>query len=118
MLLLGTIAICGGGVFFAEVALKKSVPYSRGMEAATRSEIVRAAFGSAPEAGLFVQGKISTSNGKTKADFTVPLHGAKGNGTLAIRAHKNGSAWTFDSVSVDPPGGGAPIDLTEDVKHR
>ncbi len=118
LLLLGSVAICGGGIFFAEMAMKKSIPYNRGLEAAAGSEEVKAAFGSAPEAGFFVQGKISTSNGKAQADFTIPLHGAKGDGKLTIRAHKNGSAWTFDSVSVEPPGGGSPIDLTEDVKHR
>ncbi|WNG44664.1 hypothetical protein F0U60_11620 [Archangium minus] len=96
-------ALRGTGVFVEAVTQAKQSPE------------VRQALGEPVEAGLMLQGSIQSHNDQGSANFSVPLTGPKGEGTLYVEAYKNGEDWKFTTLRVDIPGrpgidllGGAP----------
>ncbi|PTL83810.1 cytochrome c oxidase assembly factor Coa1 family protein [Vitiosangium sp. GDMCC 1.1324] len=85
-------ALRGTGVFVDAVAQAKQSPE------------VQQALGEPIEAGLMLQGSIQTHNDQGSANFSVPLKGAKTDGTLYVEAYKNADTWKYTTLKVEVPG--------------
>jgi len=85
--------------------------YSEAYRRAQNSPQVQAVLGTPVEAGWMLQGSVNYENGAGTADFTVPLTGSKGAGSLVAKADKKvGEAWQYSVLEVQIPGQAA-IDL-------
>jgi len=49
--------------------------------------------------GMF-SGSISIDDEGGNADFTIPLKGDKGKGSLVVKAEKIGGEWTYETLYV------------------
>ncbi|WIH05302.1 cytochrome c oxidase assembly factor 1 family protein [Xanthomonas translucens pv. graminis] len=115
-LLLGAMLLASMAVFVLGIArvTKASEPYRVGLMAAQRDQRVIAALGAPVKDGIIPSGSISTSNGTGSANFSVSLHGARGNGTLYIEAERHAGQWHYTTLQVLPDAGEA-IPLLKDV---
>jgi hypothetical protein len=115
-LLLGAMLLASMAVFVLGIArvTKASEPYRVGLMAAQRDQRVIAALGAPVKDGIIPSGSLSTSNGTGSANFSVSLHGARGNGTLYIEAERHAGQWQYTTLQVLPDAGEA-IPLLKDV---
>jgi Cytochrome oxidase complex assembly protein 1 len=105
LVLVGVLAFVGIFVFVIGV-IKKTDVYADALKAADQSSEVQAALGSPVEAGWMPQGKVNMENGGGEADFTIPLSGPKGKGTLVVKASKTaGGAWVYSVLEVQTADG-------------
>jgi len=116
VLLLGAMLLASIAVFVLGIArvTKSSEPYRVGLLAAQHDQRVIDALGAPVKDGIMPSGSISTSNGTGSANFSVSLHGARGNGTLYIEAERHAGEWQYTTLQVLPDAGEA-IPLLEDV---
>ncbi len=117
VLLLGAMLLASIAVFVLGIArvTKSSEPYRVGLLAAQLDQRVIDALGAPVKDGIMPSGSISTSNGTGSANFSVSLHGARGNGTLYIEAERHAGEWHYTTLRVLPDAGEA-IPLIEDVE--
>ncbi|MDL5364291.1 cytochrome c oxidase assembly factor 1 family protein [Xanthomonas sp. NCPPB 2654] len=108
-LLLGAMLLGSIAMFVAGIAsvTKSSEPYQVGLKAAQHDPRVIEALGAPVEDGIMPSGSISTSNGTGSANFSVSLHGARGNGTLYIEAERHAGEWHYTTLQVLPDAGEA-----------
>lgn len=108
-LLLGAMLLASIAVFVMGIArvTKSSEPYRVGLIAAQQDQRVIDALGAPVEDGIMPSGSISTSNGSGSANFSVSLHGARGNGTLYIEAERHAGEWHYTTLQVLPDAGEA-----------
>ena len=93
--------------------MRDTEPFRDGLARAQRSEAVIAAIGEPVEAGWLFSGVINESGGSGRADYTIPLSGPRGKGTLYVEARKRQGRWQLHVLSFVPDGGD-PIDLLAD----
>jgi hypothetical protein len=109
------VLLFGVGVFTAITgvfgALKASEPYKVAVARAQADEKVVNALGTPISEGSFVSGKINTSGGSGEADFTIPISGPKGKGTIYVVATRSAGTWTYSTLSVKIDSTGETIDL-------
>ena len=111
--------VFGFGTYFAVTkVIQSSGAYAGAMEKVNQNADVAAALGSPVMPGFGMSGEIKENNGNGKADFTVPLKGSKGSGSLHVVAQKMGpgSEWRFDSIDVE--AGGKTIDVLADERNN
>lgn len=145
---LGLMLCCGGvaGVayFAATTAIKQSGPYIEAVKEVTTNAQVSEALGTPVEMGMMGNSSFNETNGEGSMEFTCPVSGPKGKGTLHGVSHKSkGSGWVTDTLELTlesgkvidvsggsgkglnlPSGGGAkgngtdtaPKDPTDDVQ--
>jgi hypothetical protein len=102
--------IFGAVAFFSASKVIKGTPvFAEAIEKANRNPEVTAALGSPVTPGMVLAGNVKNSGNTGSADFTIPLKGPKGEGSLHLRATMKGGKWTFDSLTADV--GGRSIDL-------
>ncbi len=110
---LGPLLCCGGigGVayFAASTMIKGSPAFAQAFAKASQNAEVKEALGTPLTPGFGMSGEMKETNGKGKADFSVPLSGPKGSGSLHVVAHSSGGVWTFERVEVET--GGKTIDV-------
>ena len=113
---LAAMLLASIAVFVLSIArvTKSSEPYRAGLMAAQLDQRVIATLGAPVKDGIMPSGSISTSNGTGSANFSVSLHGARGNGTLYIEAERHAGQWHYTTLQVLPDAGEA-IPLLEDV---
>jgi len=116
VMVLGAMLLASIAVFVLGIArvTKSSEPYRVGLMAAQLDQRVIDALGAPVKDGIMPSGSISTSNGTGSANFSVSLHGARGNGTLYIEAERHAGEWHYTTLQVLPDAGEA-IPLLEDV---
>lgn len=117
-LLLGAMLLASIAVFVVGIArvTKSSEPYQVGLKAAQHDPRVLEALGAPVEDGIMPSGSISTGNGTGSANFSVSLHGARGNGTLYIEAERHAGEWHYTTLQVLPDAGEA-IPLLDDASE-
>ncbi|MEW6431831.1 MAG: cytochrome c oxidase assembly factor Coa1 family protein [Myxococcota bacterium] len=117
------------GTYFTVTRVIQGTPvFAEAVAKANQNPEVTAALGSPVTPGFMLQGSVNESGGGGSAEFTIPLEGPKGKGSMQVRASKKGGQWTFDSLTADvggktvdllagdapmpklPPGGGPPMD--------
>jgi hypothetical protein len=107
-------AIIFGIVMAAMGTIKTTAPYQQGVALAQHHPAVIEALGNPVEPGWFLSGNINTSGSSGDADFSVPLQGPEGEGTLYIKATREAGEWTLTKAEVRPDDGGERIDLLEE----
>jgi hypothetical protein len=95
---------CGGfgavTYFGVTTMIQSSVPFKEAMEKVNQSPEVAKLIGTPASPTIGVSGNFNETNGSGTADFTVPLKGKKGAGTLHVVAHATGGKWEFSKIDV------------------
>lgn len=77
---------------------------------AAENKDVQATLGAPLKPGLGMSGSLNESNGNGDANFSVPIEGPKGKGTLRVVAtSRSAGQWTYSVMEVE--AGGKTIDL-------
>ena len=56
------------------------------------------------EAGWLMSGSINTSGNSGDANFTIPVSGPKGKGTVYVEAYKDGGNWQYTQLYLEVEG--------------
>lgn len=86
-------------------AMKSSGPYQHAMARAQADPAVTAALGTPIQAGWLVQGNFSSNGPDGEANLSIPLDGAKADGTLFVVAKKHAGEWHYETLAVNVEGG-------------
>ncbi|WP_158617743.1 cytochrome c oxidase assembly factor Coa1 family protein [Corallococcus sp. CA049B] len=115
----GCLGMMGSCFCFVAIAVgwgyssfKDMGAYTDAITEAQEDPHVQQALGGSFKPGFPSNTQVSTRNGRTHAEFTVPLDGPKADGNLHAVADKNGEAWTFRTLYVQVEGG-QRIDLLD-----
>ena len=111
LLLFGGCAAMVAGVFGM---MKSGEPYRDAIARVQHDEAAIAALGEPIDTGWWIAGNYSENPGTGSADYTVPVSGPRGTGTLYVEARKHEGRWRFTVLSLVPDGSGDPIDLRTD----
>jgi len=102
--------IFGAVTYFGVSKVIKGTPvFAEAIEKANRNPEVTAALGSPVTPGTMLSGSVENSGNSGSAEFTIPLKGPKGEGSLEVHATMKGGKWTFDWLVANV--GGRSIDL-------
>ena len=109
-----------GAVVFSIVAgsIKSSWAYTEGVDLASRHPDVVADLGEPITVGWFTSGSISVSGSSGEADFSIPLRGPEGRGTLYVIAKRRAGEWAFELAEVDVHGRKDRINLLSEGGGR
>ncbi|KFN51314.1 cytochrome c oxidase assembly factor Coa1 family protein [Arenimonas composti] len=102
LLAIGSCAALFGGILGV---MKSSGAYGQGVERAQQHPAAIAALGAPITAGWMLQGQFNDSGDSGNANYTLPLTGPKGAGTLHVRAVKLEGVWYFRRLELRPEGG-------------
>ena len=92
--------------------IKSSDAYQFALKRAQESPEVQAALGTPIKDGFMMTGSINTDNGAGTAEFSLPISGPKGEGTVTAKAAKSaGGVWEYSTLQVQVTGTGQVIDL-------
>ena len=108
--------LIGGGIFYGVgKALKSNDPYRDSIAAVGTNPDAIAALGEPIEPGFFPSGSINSNNGVGDVDFSIPVSGPKGSGTIRVKGTKaSGSApWVYEVWDLTVEGGSQPIPLSK-----
>ena len=95
--------------------LKGSDAYHMTMDAVRADTRVKAALGDDVSDNFWVGGHLNVNaNGAGDAQFSIPVHGAKGKGTVFSRLVRNAGTWSMRLLVVRVDGVDAPIVLTNE----
>jgi hypothetical protein len=119
---LSPLAICGGGIALVFVwlfgAIKSSAAYTNAIARAQTNPAVQAALGVPITAASTVSGNFDLRNDNGvesgTANFSIPISGPKGSGTIQVVATNSRGQWTFSTLQVTINGQDSPIDLLSD----
>lgn len=98
--------------FGVSKVIQGSPVFATALAKASSNPEVQAALGTPLAPGLGLNGGIEEKNGRSSADFSIPLEGPKGKGTLVVKATGSGGDWTFQVLEIS--AGGKTIDLLAD----
>lgn len=106
---LGPVICCltiGGVAFFgASKMIQGSGAYTTALSRAASNRDVQDALGAPLKPGGFgFQGEIKENNGRGSADFTAPLEGPKGKGTLHVVGTSKNGKWDYSVMEVEVDG--------------
>lgn len=107
-------ALCFAGFFWLVMGVvKDSDVYTEANRKMQASPEVQEVLGAPVEPGWMFQGSVAIKNGAGTADFSVPVSGPKGSGTLVAKATKKaGGLWQYSVLEVQVDEGGT-IDLKD-----
>lgn len=95
--------------------LKSSDAYHMTMDAIRADTRVKAAIGEDVTDNFWVGGNLDVNaNGAGDAQFSIPVHGAKGKGTVYSHLVRNAGSWSTRLLVVRVDGEDAPIVLTNE----
>ena len=97
--------------FFVFSMMKSNDAYQHSMEVARHDPRVAAALGQPIEEGWFVSGSFDESGGSGQAQFSIPVSGPKGAGTLHVEARKSAGEWRYSTLVLEVGGSGKRVDL-------
>jgi hypothetical protein len=108
------VAVFGFSIFAiftgVSAALKSSEPYKVAVARAQANDKVTTALGTPLSEG-FPMGSINTNNDTGNVDFSIPISGPKGKGTIYVVGTRSAGTWTYTKMSVTIAGTGETIDL-------
>ncbi len=103
ILLIAALVAIGVGilVFVILPTIFKNIPsYDLALEALSENTEAKTALGEPYEPGWFVIGGMRVSGSGGYADFTIPMTGAKANGTLFVESRKREGEWRLIYLSL------------------
>lgn len=106
------VMICGGGslVFSMPRILKSSDAYGLTMRAVQSDQEVIRAIGPEIHDSFWIFGQVTVNyNGTGNANYSIPIHGEKGSGTVISQATREGNRWTIRQLIVNVDGQQKPI---------
>ncbi|MFP2925302.1 cytochrome c oxidase assembly factor Coa1 family protein [Pyxidicoccus sp. 3LG] len=114
---LGILASCGclGAILVGAglSSLTKVGAYTEAVAIATSDEEVRARLGPPIDSSWPRQSSVNSANGRTEARYSIPLDGAKTDGTLHVEAEQDGGGeWRYSTLEVELEDG-TRIDLRD-----
>ena len=90
-----------GAIFFGvSKALKNSTPYEYAVDLATNHPDVIEIMGEPVETDGMLSGNISLDSSGGDVDFTIPLRGPNGEGTLVVIGDKIDNEWIYEKLYV------------------
>jgi len=90
----------GAAFFGIKNFVKNATPYDYAVEQAINSPEVMRVLGEPVETNGMMSGNVSIQNKGGSADFTVPLKGSKGTGTLVAVAERFDGEWVYEDLYV------------------
>jgi len=111
IMLIFSLVVSAGSVFFLFEALKSSEPYVMAIDKVQASREVQNIIGAPIKPGWWMVGDISTEGTGGKAEFSIPVEGSKKKGTVSVRATKENNKWKMEQLYFLPESGGGTIDL-------
>jgi len=90
--------------------MKNTGAYVQAIERVQQNPDAVAALGEPITAGWMMSGSFNDNGDTGDAEYSVPVSGPRGSGTLVVRAIKRGGRWSFSELTLLPDGGD-PIDL-------
>lgn len=87
-------------------AIKDNAPYNDSITAVQGNQAAIDALGSPIEPGFFPSGSINLNNGEGTVDFSIPVSGPKGKGTVRVVGTKpaGSTTWIYDTWQLDIEG--------------
>ena len=90
-----------GAAFFGfKNLISNSTPYDYAVEQATSNPAVIEILGEPVETDGMMSGNVSIQNKGGNANFTVPLKGINGTGTLVVVAERFDGEWVYEDLYV------------------
>lgn len=110
---LALLAAAVVGVYaLAMTALRSSEPYRHAMRIARSNPAVLIALGEPVQAGWWASGHFAfAADGTGEVQFTIPVHGSRGDGLLRIRGDRRDGVWHYDVLSIRVDTSGRRINL-------
>jgi hypothetical protein len=96
--------------------IQSSPSYVEAFSKANQNPEVTAALGTPITPGFGMSGSINQQNDTGSADFTVPLKGTKGEGSMHVVARLSGGRWQYSRIDV--VAGGKTIDVLAGEKAQ
>lgn len=97
--------IFGAVTYFSVSKVIQGTPiFAEAIEKANTNPEVTDALGSPVTPGMMLNGSVNQSGNTGSANFTIPLKGPKGEGSLQVDATMKGGKWTFDTLTADVAG--------------
>ncbi len=95
------------GIWGVGKAFKSSEPFTQSIAAAEGNPAVVEAIGTPIEPGFMPQGSFNFNNGTGEVDFSIPVSGPKGKGTIRVVGTKASGApnWEYSTWQLDVEGG-------------
>ncbi len=104
----GFVAILLTGIF---ASFHSSDAYNQAMARAVADPQVRAQLGEPIQPGWFISGQLKVTGSAGSADFSIPVSGPRGRGTIRVVAVKSEGIWRLTTLQVNIAGAIPPIDL-------
>lgn len=113
--LVALVIIGAGAIFyFAMGVIKKSDAYVESIAAVESNPAAIAALGEPIEPGFLFSGNVNTTNGEGTVNFSIPVSGPKGKGTIKVVGTKSAGSpnWNYDTWQLEVEGSAEPIPLS------
>jgi len=104
VIVIGAIGI-GVLVVFVFGAIKSTDVYKEALSRAQNDPRVIAALGSPIKSGFFLSGNVNVNNNNGTANFSFPISGPKGKGSVHAVATRDSSGWHYSELTATPDGG-------------
>lgn len=114
--LVALVIVGAGAIFyFAMGALKKSDTYVESISAVESNPAAIAALGEPIKPGFMISGSTSINNGDATVDFSIPVSGPNGKGTIKVVGSKPSGAtsWNYETWQLEVEGSSEPIPLSQ-----
>lgn len=96
--------------------IQSSGAYTGAIREVNANPEVAATLGTPVEAGLGLSGSVNEKNSGGSADFTVPITGSKGEGSLHVVGRRSNGQWSYSTIDVT--AGGKTIDVLADAQPQ
>ena len=103
------LSFVGFTYFGVSQVIQGSSVFTTALARATSNREVQDALGAPLKPSLGISGSIKENNGSGSADFSAPIEGPKGKGTLRVVATGRGGKWDYSVMEVE--AGGKTINL-------
>lgn len=90
----------GAAFFGVSKIMTNSTPIEYAIEQASKNELVTENLGEPIEKYGIPSGSISLENDGGDVDFSIPIRGDKGDGTLVVRGIKVSGEWIYEDLYV------------------
>ncbi|WP_299548243.1 cytochrome c oxidase assembly factor Coa1 family protein [Seonamhaeicola sp.] len=107
------LAVLGIGTLFVGVSkmFTSSAPYEYALSEASNNTEVIAALGEPIESDGIISGNISLKNNDGEANFSIPIKGSYGTGSITVIGTKTDGEWHYESLYVTIKGTQESINL-------
>ncbi|MDP2273365.1 MAG: cytochrome c oxidase assembly factor Coa1 family protein [Archangium sp.] len=109
--------VFGVGTYAAVSAvIQNSGAYAGAIREVNANPEVADTLGAPVKPGFGMSGSVKENNASGSADFTVPLTGSKGEGSMHVVARRENGQWSYSTITVT--AGGKTIDVLESAQPQ